>query len=463
DKKNLDLEQDADYRELSFAYENNYSEIKNLPESETLAEEIAYEYLLLVAKSLLRSPAQTQSSLPSPTLEPIILEEPQPLISFPAGQLPKKNTPQGIDKFGNTILPPETPILSRQQRRNGQLEHFDGKFISPRKDKIEDILDVRLGEMVLTLDEEIKSLKNEMELARQDKDSFLELRLQELQKKINTLLLSGGAGFLVGGALDEADKETRKEARKDKLAEAQTESQIAALEAAKREREKKQEELDRGKGNEKKLEELLENIEQKLQNPDLRADHETEEYLNNQKNFYTTQLNDQKKLNKKLRDALEASEKDKYFETAKKRVENLEKSTDSDSLKEPNGSNLSSYFDEFEPFQKKLIDIRIKFGQNEENRSQKEEIKQSQEEELRSCQEKVIELNEKEISELSFEDYLTVKNLKQKVASLLIDKNKVEEPFFKLRVEELKNSLEGLENDYQNLSKEQVTDFPCEE
>jgi hypothetical protein len=124
-----------------------------------------------------------------------------------------------------------------------------------------------------------------------------------------SLVLSGGAGFLVGGALDEADKEMKREARKDKLAEAQTESQIAALEAAKREREKKQEELDRGIENEKKIEELLENIEQKLQNPDLRADHETEEYLNNQKDFYATQLNDQKKLNKKLRDALEASEK----------------------------------------------------------------------------------------------------------------------------------------------------------
>jgi hypothetical protein len=41
--------------------------------------------------------------------------------------------------------------------------------------------------MVLTLDEEIKSLKNEMELTRQNKDSFLELKLQELQNKINTL------------------------------------------------------------------------------------------------------------------------------------------------------------------------------------------------------------------------------------------------------------------------------------
>lgn len=124
-----------------------------------------------------------------------------------------------------------------------------------------------------------------------------------------SLLLSGGAGFLVGGALDEADKETRRDARKDKLAEAQVESQISALEAAKREREKKQEEFDRGLENEKKIEEILENIEQKLQNPELRSSGETEEYLNNQKNFYTAQLNDQKKLTKKLRDALEASEK----------------------------------------------------------------------------------------------------------------------------------------------------------
>ena len=124
-----------------------------------------------------------------------------------------------------------------------------------------------------------------------------------------SLLLSGGAGFLVGGALDEADKDTKKEARKNRLAEAQTESQIAALEAAKREREKKQEEFDRGIENERKIEEVLENIEQKLQNPDLRSSSETEEYLNNQKNFYTTQLNDLKKKNKKIKEALEATEK----------------------------------------------------------------------------------------------------------------------------------------------------------
>ena len=50
-KANLNLAKDADYRTLIFEYENNYSE--ELPESETLAAEIAYEYLLLVVKSLL--------------------------------------------------------------------------------------------------------------------------------------------------------------------------------------------------------------------------------------------------------------------------------------------------------------------------------------------------------------------------------------------------------------------------
>ena len=53
-KKNLDLEKDADYRTLFFEYENNYSGRKNLS-SEVLAEEIAYEYLLLVVKSILKS------------------------------------------------------------------------------------------------------------------------------------------------------------------------------------------------------------------------------------------------------------------------------------------------------------------------------------------------------------------------------------------------------------------------
>ena len=53
DRKNLDLEKDADYRTLFFEYENNYSEEPNLPASKTLAEPIAYEYLLLVVKSIL--------------------------------------------------------------------------------------------------------------------------------------------------------------------------------------------------------------------------------------------------------------------------------------------------------------------------------------------------------------------------------------------------------------------------
>ena len=53
DKKNLDLNQDADYRTLSFEYENNYSDKK--VDSEVLVEQMAYEYLLLVVKSLLRN------------------------------------------------------------------------------------------------------------------------------------------------------------------------------------------------------------------------------------------------------------------------------------------------------------------------------------------------------------------------------------------------------------------------
>jgi hypothetical protein len=53
--KNLDLEQDADYRNLLFEYETNYSEVANLPPGEILAEEIVYEYLLLVVKSLIGS------------------------------------------------------------------------------------------------------------------------------------------------------------------------------------------------------------------------------------------------------------------------------------------------------------------------------------------------------------------------------------------------------------------------
>jgi hypothetical protein len=53
DKKNLDLDRDRDYQEFFFTYEKNYSQVENYPSSEILAEEIAYEYLLLVVKSLL--------------------------------------------------------------------------------------------------------------------------------------------------------------------------------------------------------------------------------------------------------------------------------------------------------------------------------------------------------------------------------------------------------------------------
>ncbi len=62
-KENLDLEQDADYRTLLFEFENNYSSTK-LPSSEVLAEEIAYEYLLLVVKSLLRNLSDFNCHLP---------------------------------------------------------------------------------------------------------------------------------------------------------------------------------------------------------------------------------------------------------------------------------------------------------------------------------------------------------------------------------------------------------------
>ena len=53
DQQNLDLDRDTDYQELFFAYETNYSQAESLPKCEVLAEEIAYEYLLLVVKSLL--------------------------------------------------------------------------------------------------------------------------------------------------------------------------------------------------------------------------------------------------------------------------------------------------------------------------------------------------------------------------------------------------------------------------
>jgi hypothetical protein len=52
-KKNLDLEKDADYRTLLFEFETNFQYRKNIPNTEILAEQISYEYLLLVVKSLL--------------------------------------------------------------------------------------------------------------------------------------------------------------------------------------------------------------------------------------------------------------------------------------------------------------------------------------------------------------------------------------------------------------------------
>jgi len=64
DKKNLDLDRDADYQELFFAAETNYSEEKPLPSSDSLTEEIAYEYLLLVVKSLLRNLSDFNCHLP---------------------------------------------------------------------------------------------------------------------------------------------------------------------------------------------------------------------------------------------------------------------------------------------------------------------------------------------------------------------------------------------------------------
>jgi hypothetical protein len=55
EKKNFDLEKDADYCTLSFEYENNYSEMENLPSGEIIAKELAYEYLLIVVRSLIGS------------------------------------------------------------------------------------------------------------------------------------------------------------------------------------------------------------------------------------------------------------------------------------------------------------------------------------------------------------------------------------------------------------------------
>ena len=63
-KENLDLAKDADYRTLLFEYETNYSQVENPPEAKSLAEGIAYEYLLLVSKSLLRNLSNFDCHLP---------------------------------------------------------------------------------------------------------------------------------------------------------------------------------------------------------------------------------------------------------------------------------------------------------------------------------------------------------------------------------------------------------------
>ena len=56
-KENLNLDSDADYNEILFEYENNYSEEDNFEDlsAESLAEEIAYEYLVLVVRVLVRN------------------------------------------------------------------------------------------------------------------------------------------------------------------------------------------------------------------------------------------------------------------------------------------------------------------------------------------------------------------------------------------------------------------------
>lgn len=51
--KNLDLNEDKDYTGLLPGYQAQYSE--NLPESDLVASEIAYEYLLEVSKSVIKT------------------------------------------------------------------------------------------------------------------------------------------------------------------------------------------------------------------------------------------------------------------------------------------------------------------------------------------------------------------------------------------------------------------------
>lgn len=51
--KNLDLNEDKDYTDLLPGYQEQYQD--NLPESDLVASEIAYEYLLAVSKSIIKS------------------------------------------------------------------------------------------------------------------------------------------------------------------------------------------------------------------------------------------------------------------------------------------------------------------------------------------------------------------------------------------------------------------------
>ena len=58
--QNLDLEKDSDWNDLFAEYEINYSQenFSGEVDGEAIAQEIAYEYLLLVVKSLLKNLSQ---------------------------------------------------------------------------------------------------------------------------------------------------------------------------------------------------------------------------------------------------------------------------------------------------------------------------------------------------------------------------------------------------------------------
>ncbi|CAG8654938.1 7835_t:CDS:2 [Ambispora gerdemannii] len=67
DKKNLDLDRDTDYQKIFSAYENNYSEVESLPDSQVLAEEMAYEYLFLVMKNKIKKTKKVKKSVKTKT------------------------------------------------------------------------------------------------------------------------------------------------------------------------------------------------------------------------------------------------------------------------------------------------------------------------------------------------------------------------------------------------------------